>query len=298
MKVWLREFLPDEKLLERKANSDEHLTEGKVSPDVDPIVGQALDLRDAPIDAQRVLAGVRDPESETVVCAPPSAVHDHVGHIHEDMQLDRREALVAAARSRGLRAPQDPEIERLDRRIEAISPEEPDLRAARERAAEAGESVDTLRERVARLSGRLTEARETGRETADLAADLQAAIRELTEAETEAAAARQALDTAAERAARERRAERLSLVDRRDNLRRRARSWLVDRLEPRFETALASLPVESTLDGPCEYSAPAHHAALAVARVARVRAPIVLFAAPFDRPVAARAALGAPVVLV
>lgn len=216
MKVWLGTVTPDGELPERQASSDGDLAEetvdpagdlpeGTVSPDGDlgeetvdpggdPIVGQAIDLRDTSVDAQRVLAGIRDSESETVVGPPPTAVHEHIGHIHEDMALDRREALIAAARSRGLQAPQDPEIERLDRRIAAITHEDPDLRAAWERAAEAGESVEALRERVARLSGRLTEARETGRETADLAADLQTEIRELSEDETEAAAARQALD--------------------------------------------------------------------------------------------------------
>jgi ABC-type transporter Mla subunit MlaD len=214
------------------------------------------------------------------------------------MELDRRAALIAAARSIGLQPPQAEAIAALETEIDAIEPADPDLSAARRRAAEAADSVEALRERVARLSGRLAEAREAGRDTESLEDSLDEATRQLTEAETAAAAARQALETAAERAAREKRAERLSLVDRRENRRREARDWLACEARERLGKALAGLPVAAGAPqvGP-EAGIPAHVVALGVVRLARVQAPVIVRDSPFEEPLRARAALSAPVIL-
>jgi hypothetical protein len=262
-------------------------------------VGTALDLREDGVAATELAERIRDLDADEVVCPPPGTVHDHVGVVRAGMAFDLRDAAVAAGRSLGLCPPQAEAIEALDRQIAAISPPEPDLRAARKRAAEASEAVEALRERVARVSGRLSEARDAGRATDELEAELNETTRELSEAETEAAAARQALEAAERRAAREERAERLSLRDQRENRRRDARSWLVEQMEPALERAIASLPVDGVaFEGVCEFAGPARVAALAVVRVARLAAPVILADSPFETAVRARAALDAPVVLV
>jgi DNA repair exonuclease SbcCD ATPase subunit len=215
------------------------------------------------------------------------------------MDLALRCALAAAGRSRGLRAPQADTIERLNREIASIDPDVPDLREARRRVAEAGEDLASLEAQVDRLSGRLAERRDAGQSTADLEARLADRTRELTEAETEAIAAREALERAEERAraARDARERRLSLVDRRENRRREARSWFLDRLEEPFRRALAALPVEAEPTSPATFEDDSIAAALAVARLGDPRAPIVLIDAPFETAVAARGALTAPVIL-
>lgn len=268
--------------------------------DVDTLaVGSYGDVSGPQEVAARLEAAIEDPADPLLDCAPPSSVHRQVGVVREGMSFDRRRTLLDAARSIGLEPPQAEAIADLEARIEAISPEDPDLRATRKRAAEAAASVDALRERVARLSGRLEAAREADRESEELEAALTEATRELTEAETAAAAARQALEAAEERAARGRRAERLSLVDRRENRRREARDWLVDAAERRLETALASLPISMPGGGVRTLPDGASpRVTLGILRVARVRAPVVLVDSPFECPLRARAALAAPVILV
>lgn len=273
----------------------------KVRLDGTCLVGRALDLRGWPMTPDQVFAAIHDPGRTMVESPTPSPVHSHVGLVRDGMDLALREALVAAARSLGMEPPQSGEITRLTARIDAISPPDPDIEAARRRAAATGRSVSELRERVARLSGRVEAAREAGRDPSAAVEALRDATRELSEAETEAIAARQALSAAEARArdARDARADRLSLVDRRDNLRRRARSWLVEEVKPRFESALESLPVTGCEDGPVtDYPGKPHEAALAVARVARLRAPLVLVDTPFESPLRARAALDASVIVI
>ena len=263
--------------------------------------GQAVDLRDAPLDAARIVAAIRDPDGPLVSCPPPGPVHSFVGHVQPGIHFSLRAALAAAARSRAIRSEYDDAIDEIDRRIEAIAVEQVDLASARRRAASAGADVAALRERVARLRGRLEARREAGQGSDKAEADLRDAIATLSEAETDRLAAEQALAAAERdaRAARDARDRRLSLVDERDNLARQARSALANREYPRFRRALASLPIEGRAgDGPGEFDGGPVAAALAVARIARLRAPVVLADGPFSTPVVARAALHASVVLV
>ena len=261
--------------------------------------GQAVDLREAAVDPGTLAAAIADPGDRRVQAPPPGPLHERVGTIRPGMSLSLRCALTAAGRSRGMRAPQAPAIERLNREIAAIEPEHPDLRGARRRAAETGEELAGLEAQVERLSGRLAERRDAGAATADLEARLADLTRELTEAETEAIAAREALERAEERAeaARDAQERRLSLVDRRENRRREARSWFVDRLAGRFHRALAALPVDAEPVAPAAFDGDPIAAALAAARIGAPAAPIVLVDSPFETAVAARAALGAPVIL-
>lgn len=183
-------------------------------------------------------------------------------------------------------------------------PADPDVAAARRRVAGTADDVDQLRERVATLRGRVAAAREAGRDADDIETELTAAIRNLSEAETERAAAREAVDRARRRAreARDRRERRRRLEEKLANLSRDARAHLVDSLRERFAAALAAVPGwEGTRpadeskhqvgvsrpaeDGSVVSSGPVASdpfdadpvpAALAVCRVARLYAPVVL----------------------
>ena len=262
-------------------------------------VGQALDLRASQISGTRLAAAIREPTDDLVVAPEPTTVQDELALIRPGMAFDCRVALAAAGRSRGLTAPQSEAITRLDRRIDEIDPETPDLRAARRRAAEAGQDVTALEEQVARTSGRLNARREADLPTAALEDRLAELTRELTEAETEAIAAREALSRAESQAAtaRDARAKRLSLVDRRENRRRAAREWFLDALADPFVRALRSLPIESEPARPTDFSGPSHEAALATTRIADLAGPVVLVDSHFETAVTARGSLDVPVIL-
>lgn len=262
-------------------------------------VGQAIDLRGTSIRATHLVAAIRDPADGLVIAPQPTPVSDHLEPIRPGMEFDCRVALAAAGRSNGLESPHSTAIARLERRIESIDPETPDLRAARRRAAEAGEDVAALEEQVARTSGRVNARQEAELPVEELEEQLAALTRELTEAETEAIAAREALSRAEAEAtsARDDRADRLSLVDRRENRRRAAREWFLDVLADPFERALRGLPVGAEPAPPSDYTGPSHEAALAIARIADLMAPVVLVDGPFETPVTARAGLDAPVIL-
>ncbi|MFB6110593.1 MAG: hypothetical protein ABEJ60_06950 [Halodesulfurarchaeum sp.] len=262
-------------------------------------VGQALDLRTAEIGPDRLQRAIADPGAELVTATRPTPLHEHVGRIESGMALDCRMALVAAGRSIGLEAPQAAAIPALDRRIAAIDPATPDLRAARRRVAEVGEEVARLEEQVARTSGRLNARREAGLRTDAVRSRLEELTRELTAMETSRIAAREALELAETRAAaaRDARVERLSLVDRRENRWREVRAWFVEALAEPFERALLSLPVDATPVGPGAFDGDPHEAALAIARIGAPSAPLILVESPFETPVRARAALDAPVIL-
>lgn len=262
-------------------------------------VGGAIDLRGSGLAAADLDAAIGDPGNDLVSGAMPGPFHDYVGVIRPEMALDRRGALAAAGRTRGLSAPQAAAIERLDEEIAAIDPDAPDLQVARRRVADAGADLEALREQVERTSGRLAERRDAGRPTDDLEDRLADLTRELTEAETEAIAAREALSAAEAAAAeaRDAREQRLSLVDRRENRRREARQWFVDELAGPFERAVRALPIDAEPGAPDSFDGTDRDAALAIARIASVDAPIVVADAPFETAIAARAALDAPVVL-
>lgn len=262
-------------------------------------LGQALDLRGTEVSATQIADAVRDPAEDMVTASEPGSLHDHIGLIRPGMDFDCRVALAAAGRSLGLEAPQSGAIAQLERQIEAIDPETPDLRAARRQAAEAGQDVAALEEHVARTSGRLNARQEAGLSTEDLEDRLTELTRELTEAETDAIAAREALARAERQAAaaRDARAKRLSLVDRRENRRREAREWFLDVLVAPFKRALRGLPTGTEPVAPAEYAGPNQEAALVIARIAALGAPVVLAESPFETAIAARGALNVPVIL-
>ncbi|MCG1004281.1 MULTISPECIES: hypothetical protein [Halobacterium] len=261
--------------------------------------GRALDLRDVNVTAASVAAAVRDADDDRVACASPRPVHERVGFLHRGMSVAPVAALAAAARTRGATTEYDAELRAAEDDLAAIDAPNVDLSAVRERVAETASDVDRLRERVARASGRVEAQRESDADAGDAEAALREATRELAALETDHHAAKEELAAARERAreARDARERRLSLADRRDNLRRAARRELADVYGDRFRAALDALPVSSEPAPPREFSGPDWVAGAAAARLARPGAPLVV-ACEFENASRAAAALDAPVALV
>lgn len=224
--------------------------------------GRAVDLAgtEAP-PPDELVAAVRDEDDGRVRCPTPGPVHEHVGLVGGRAgALARRHAMAAVARSRGHRAPNREQVETLADRLGALDPPAATLTAARERVAEAG-------------------------------ADVTAA---LSEAETERAAAEQALERARRRAreARDARERRLELEDRVANERRESRAALADAVRERVDAAVVAVPGTSATR---LADADPVTARLALARVARLDAPVVLAARRFLDAAAAVGWLDAPV---
>ena len=238
----------------------------------------ALDLRGTDRDRRAALDAVES-GADWLDCPPPGDLWAHVGLVAPEATVRTRAALAAAARSRGLTAPQDDRRRAVLARRADIEIESVETAPLRRRLAEASGEIDRLRERVARLQGRTQAIRDgsgaSGGDSTD-GRELRAAIRRLSERETERAAARQDLDRARVRVrtARDAREERRRLADRAANLARAARRRLALRLEGEFRTAVAALPVSPRPEDP--FDADPVVRALAVARVGDLRAPLVL----------------------
>jgi hypothetical protein len=272
-------------------------------------VGPVVDLDGA--DPRAVVTAVRDESHEgehdtlrdgiRIRCPEPRAVHEYVGLVEPGMTLRTRTALAAAARSRGLSAPQDQKLASVRDDLTDLTVPETDTAAARERLAGTESAVAAARERVATLRGHLQATRDAGRETTDLRDELAAAARDLSERETELAAAREALDQAERRAreARDVRERRRRLADRAANLERDARAALVDVVREEYVEAVAAVPgAGATADADDPLDADPVSAALAVARVGRLRAPVVLAVDRFDDAAVAADWFDTPVVRV
>ena len=243
-----------------------------------------------------------------VTARTPHPAHERVGCLAPGTGLRVRTALAAAARARGLAAPQDPPLRRARERLAAVTDErehgatsdgaDPSTVDVQQRLVAARDETDRLRERVATVRGRLRARQECGLSTEDIRAELAATARELSEVETEAVAARQTLEQARRRTreTRDTLEERFRLEDRVANLERRARRALVERVRGAYAAAVADVPGTSRPADP--FAADPLTAGFAVARVARFDAPVVVAG---DRFASARAAsrwLGAPVVRV
>lgn len=276
--------------------------------------GRAIDLSNSSLNAEQIVQAIRDEgerESKredrievTVECARPGALHEHVGWITSGMNLRLRTALAAVARSRGWSAPQDDEQERILEQINALPTATVDTIPARKRLATTRDEIEQQREYVARLHGQVEALRETGAESEpaqEALAALERAIRELSELETERAAAEQAFEQKRERQRRlnDIRDERLALEDRAANVARAAREHLVAQIEDEFERTIETVP------GAIRFGFNDHDdddddpvtAALAMARLGMLEAPVVL---ECERFVSARAAaewMDAPAIL-
>lgn len=250
---------------------------------------------DCTADGAAVAAAVRgEPSPCGAVCPAPGPVHDRAGHVHPTLSLSVRPALAAAARSRGLSAPQDDAL--ADVREELATFDEFPSAAASPTDADAvppdDSEVERLREEVAALRGRVRTLTDQGRDADDERERLREAAARLSELTTQrvAAAERRRRD----RRRRDRRERRLRLQDRESNLARDARAHLVDGVRDRFADAVADR--DPTVDDP--FAADDVTAALAVLRVADLCAPVVLAVDRFADPASAARWLDAPVVRV
>jgi|GEM_PF-1103784 len=266
--------------------------------------GDAIDLRDVDVEVAAVAAAVADPGDDRIACRPPGPVAERVGVVHRGMSVDVRTAVATAVRTTRVETPVDHALARAERARESVTVPSTAVAEARAAVAAATEDETALRERVARLGGRVEALREEDADAAaaDAAADLEAAIAALSEVETDRVAAEQRLARRRERArhARDARDRRRRLADRVDNRRREARDWLVDHAHDRFRAAVTAVPGPD--DGgawPHGFDAPDWVAALAVHRLAAGTGPAVVgHDVGFETAAAARDVLGRPTVLV
>ncbi|EFW93598.1 hypothetical protein ZOD2009_00605 [Haladaptatus paucihalophilus DX253] len=265
--------------------------------------GRAIDLREESVAAADVVAAIRsDAESSAldIECADPHPVHDYVGYIESETSVRVRAAVAAAARSLGMDAPQDEEIANLEVSLRSLDVEAISIRSERRRVAEVSGSETELREEVAALRGRVQAIRDSGGYVEDAESKLRSATRELAERETERIAAEQALEAARkrQRSARNDRERRLRLRDRKENLERTARDYLARQVHARFVAAVEAVPGRGRVPEPGTFEGDSTTAALAIARLARGRAPVVLACERFETPCAAVDCLNAPVLQV
>jgi hypothetical protein len=262
--------------------------------------GRAITVECA-VDPQRLRRAIRNPgpapDDRVAVVAPaPRPVHEHVGHVHPEMGVKIRTALAGAGRSRGLTTPRDDELAAIRGELASIAVDTGDTAPHRRAVAETAAETERARERVAAARGRLEAAREHGLDVTEAASELEAAVRELSEVETDGVAARQRLDRAraAARDRRETRERRFRLEDRLANVERAARAHLVARLRESYADAIDAVPGSGRVDDP--FAADPVTAALAVARVGALSAPVLLDCDRFGSGARASEFLDAPVI--
>lgn len=288
---------------------------GTVAVTVDGVCrrGRAVDLRGQGLSASTLVDAVRvaathgptpmPRPSVHVDCDPAAPAHAFVARI-PPRSFDLYDALAVTARSRGVVAPSTPALERARDALVAHDADvgTVDRSAAKRRVASAGARERRLDERVATLRGRLDALREVDADSAaveTVEAELSAAVGELTEVETERIAAEQRLQQVERvaRSSRDRRQRRLRLADRVDNLRRRVRGELVAAVYPAFAATVEALPGDAAAgDRPADFTGERTTAALAVARLAPLDAPVVLSTERFGSPAEAATRLDVPVV--
>jgi chromosome segregation ATPase len=198
-----------------------------------------------------------------------------------------------AARSRGCETEYDERITDLREQLRSDTPTEPSLPERRSQVPD--EDIAELREAVATERGRLQAYRDVDADTTDIESNLRETARTLAERETERTAAaesrRQRREAAREY--RDRLERRRQLADELANRRREARATLVEKITPRFESALDSLPGQTPPD---PFDANPVTAALGILRLAQSEAPVVLEVDQFTHPAAAADYLDLPVV--
>lgn len=258
--------------------------------------GRAVDLREQSVDRDALVAAIRDqPSPYTVGCPTPGPVHQRAGILVPEMGLKVRTALAAAARSRGIETTHDDRIDRLADELEELSEPIDDDRPQAQ--GPPPDDVAKLRERAAELRGQVKALEAGGADPTDTRASLRETAARLSELETQRIADEQTRERTRE--LRDRRERRLRIEDKLANARRDARAALVDAVRDEYASAVREIH-DVTPEDPFEIAPPL--AALAVLRIAQVRAPIVLdIGLPiatdrFATPAAAAGWLDAPVV--
>lgn len=260
---------------------------------------------DCDVDPNRVAAAVRraetTPDDWVAVEAPsPTAVHEHVGCLAPTMGLKTRTALARAGRSRGLSTPHDDQLASARESLAEMEVSHQSTERRRDDHTRACLETEQLREEVATLRGRLQAERDDGGESEATLERLRARIRELSEAETERTATRQQLrrERRAAREYRDRRDRVRRLEDRVANLERRARADLVEQLREEYVETLGTVPGERTDRRAAPFEAEPVTAALAIARLAALSAPVVLACDRFESPATAAEWLDAAIIQV
>jgi len=256
--------------------------------------GAVVDLRTRDVDGRTIAASIRGQQClPAVSCPDPPSVYAYAGHVHPSMGLRTRTALAAAARSQGHETPQDEAIADCREQLTELECSPPDLPDPVESVPDA--TIDGLQETIAAYRGRLTAREAVGADDGTVQADLRDAAMELSERETRRAAARETRELRRERARAYRDAleERRRLSDELANRRRSARATLVDRCADAFARAVETVPGTAPDD---PFDADPVTAALAVLRVARTPAPVVVETDRFRTLAAASDCLDAPIV--
>lgn len=264
--------------------------------------GRALDLRDRDLSATTVRNAITASSDEKVqiTCPAPGSVYEYVGFLTSGRSYALCTALAKTARECGHTAPQDETITLLTEKIRELDDPAPDYRAERRRLAGIDEPT-AMTEQLANLRGQVQVMRERGEDPDQIVTQREELATERAEIRTRHIAAQQARDQArqATKAGRDQRERRLSLQDRRDNLRREARKHLAETIATEFADALAAVPGSGAIaDRPWQVTGEDLTAALAIARLAPIQAPLVLATDRFLSARAARECLGAPVILV
>jgi hypothetical protein len=270
--------------------------------DGEAVRGRAVTL-DGDLDPEAVARAVREGTASDgnvtvgVSARRPHPVHERVGCLRRGMGLHVRTALAGAARARGWTTEYDAELDRARAELAAFETGDAETRPARRIVASVSEETDRLRERVAAMRGRLRARAEHGLGDQPARERLEEAARELSEAETRATAARQTLDRRRReaRSVRDDLEERLKLEDEVANLERSARAALVERARDAYAAAVATAPGGPT-DPRDPFDVDPLTAGLAVARLARFDAPVVVACDRFESVRVASQWLGAPVV--
>ena len=256
--------------------------------------GAVIDLRTRNVDGQTITASIRGQQPFPVVsCPEPPSVYAYAGHVYPSMGLRTRTALAAAARSRGYETPQDDAITDCHAQLAELDCPSPELPDPIDPVPES--TIDGLQEAVATHRGRLTARQTTGADDGAVQAALRDAATELSEQQTRRVAARETRELRQERARayRDTLEEQRRLSDKLANLRRSARATLVDRCADTFARAIEVVPGPVPDDS---FDADPVPAALAVLRIAKTPAPVVLETDRFRTPSAASNYLDAPVV--
>lgn len=263
--------------------------------------GPIVDLRDQPVDGSRIhdelRAGSATPSSEST----PGRLYDRIGHLHAQSSPALRPALRLAMRTHRVETPVDRALATAQRSRIAVEIPDSSLAAARAGVADAGEDEAALRERVARLGGRVTALRETV--DADPSTDetaLETATTALAEAETNHIAAKQRLSRARKEArlVRDRYERRRRLGDRVSNRQQEAQAYLVREGWHRFRRAVEAIPADAEPgEGPSDWSGPGWVATVALIHLAEMDTPIVV-GSEIPRSVVTPEFLGTPFILV
>lgn len=242
--------------------------------------GPGVDLRATDVDAEALCRAIRDPTDDRIQCPTPGALHTRIGHVSPRVDPAIRPSLALAMRSRRSSTPVDRALATAESERANLAVPEVNLEAERRAVAETRQDKRALRERVARLGGRVTALRETaGGDPSEAAEALQSAAKALSEVETEHLAAVQRLEgkRVAARDARDVENRRLQLTDRIANLEQDARDALVDAGWDKFSDALSALPRATTVAaGPAAWDGPGWVAAIALLQIADIEAPVVV----------------------